>query len=577
MQLDVAPLPQSPIPRDVLDGAETLCGALQTLVERWPAHPALVFLDGRGREQRIAFEALWRRARELQAWLVGCGLRRGGVALLALPTGPELTAAYFGTIFAGAAPALVATPFHRFAGRPVYARLIASILRVARADLLYCTPEVADICATEQDVPIGGTRVLTAAPAAGGALQAIVAPQPDDVAMIQYSSGSTGDAKGVVLSHRAILDNLRSTRDGLESGPDDVSLNWVPLYHDMGLIDTYLRPLFSGSRTVMIPTPEFVRNPALWLWAIHHYRATISWAPNFAYSLCAHRVADREICGLDLSSWRVAVNASEPCLGESIRAFADRFAGHGYAPAAMTPAWGLAETVCLATAHPVGERPRLERVERQALVAEAIARPTSGDGVESVSVGRCLPNATLEIRDEAGHVLAERRVGKIWLRTGSLFERYQGNPELTARVLVGGWLDTGDRGYVADGYLYFVSREKDLIVVGGEKYSPQDVESAIGRVAGVREGCAVAFGVLNEERGTEDVAAVVETKETDEAALEALRGAIRHEVTRTTGLALHHVLLVPPGGISKTTSGKLARSATRGRYPEAFAPSRRST
>ncbi len=568
MRLDVAPLPKSPVPRDVLDDAETLSGALDRLVTSWPDFPGLIFLDAQRREQRVTFAQLWRRARALQGAFTAAGVRPRDVVLLSLPTGPELSAAYFGAMLAGAVPALVATPFHRFARRQVYATLIGSIMRVAQATLLYCIDEVAAICREEPSVPLGSTRILTPAETAS-ASEATAPParaQPDDVAMIQYTSGSTGDSKGVLLSHRAILENMRSTREGLDVWAGDVSVNWAPLYHDMGLIDTYLRPMMSGAPTVLIPTSDFLRDPPLWLWAVHHYRATISWAPNFAYTLCARRIAESALDGLDLSRWRVAVNASEPCLPDSMQSFAERFARYGYAPEAMSPAWGCAEAVCIATAHPVGEKPRIELVDRQALATEGVARPVASGGVDSVSVGRCLPRCEVEVRDPDGRALPDRRAGRLWLRTRSLFEGYQGNPALTARVLVDGWIDTGDRGYLADGYVFFVSREKDLIVVGGEKYAPQDVESAIGRVPGVREGCAVAFGVLNEERGTEDVAAVVETREENETALTALRDAVRQEVVKTTGLALRHVLLVPPGGINKTTSGKLARSATKARY-----------
>jgi acyl-CoA synthetase (AMP-forming)/AMP-acid ligase II len=470
-------------------------------------------------------------------------------------------------MLAGGIPALVATPFHRFADPRVYTHLIASILTVARPVLLYCTDEVAALCRGNEALPLGETAVFTPAEGASvGEPPPIVAARPDGIAMIQYTSGSTGTSKGVLLTHRAMLENMRSTREGLGLYADAVSVNWAPLYHDMGLIDTYLRPLLSGSPTVLIPTADFLREPTLWLWAVHRFRATVSWAPNFAYALCAKRVPDEELEGLDLSSWRVAVNASEPCLADTIESFADRFARYGYRAEAMTPAWGVAEAVCIATAGPVGEPPPIETIDRQALATENVARPTSGPGLRSVSVGRCLSRCEVEIRDGDGRVLPERGVGKIWLRTRSLFEGYVRDPELTARVLVDGWVDTGDRGYVVDGHLFFVSREKDLIVIGGEKYAPHDVEGAINQVLGVREGCAVAFGVLNEERGTEEVGAVVETKETAGPELAALRDAIRREVTRVTGLALRWVILAPPGSIQKTTSGKLARGATKERH-----------
>lgn len=336
----------------------------------------------------------------------------------------------------------------------------------------------------------------------------------------------------------------------------------------MGLIDAFLLPVLSGCPTVLIPTMEFMADPALWLWAIDRYGGAISWAPNFAYSVCAKRVSESDLEGLDLSSWRIAINAAEPVLSHSIEAFNERFTPHGFRPEAMTPAWGLAENVTIATAHPVSERPRFENLDRAALANDSTARPVTGEGLASVAIGRCLPRCAVEIRGPAGESLPDRRVGRVWLSSDSLFSRYHNAPELTAAVLVDGWLDTGDEGYISDGDLFFISRDKDLIVIGGEKHAPHDIETLINRVDGVREGCVVAFGVLNPERGTEEIAAVIETREKAEQARVELERSARRIVLSNTGLPLRHVILVPPGGVEKTTSGKLARRSTRERYAD---------
>jgi acyl-CoA synthetase (AMP-forming)/AMP-acid ligase II len=336
----------------------------------------------------------------------------------------------------------------------------------------------------------------------------------------------------------------------------------------MGLIGAFLLPLVLGCLTVLIPTMSFMRDPALWLWAIHHYRGTISWAPNFAFTLCATRVPAEQLDGLDLRSWRIAINAAEPVVASTIKQFTARFAAHGFRAAAMTPLWGLAETVLAATRIPVAERPLIEGVDRRrlALTGEAVVATTGDDAMPSVGVGRCLPGSEVQIRDETGRALPDRHVGTIWLRSNSLFTGYHGDAAQTASVLVDGWLDTGDQGYMVGPDLFFVARQKDLVVIGGEKYAPQDLETAINQVPGVRQGCAVVFGLLNEARGTEDVCAVVETRESAADAREQLVAAIRLAVASATGIGLRHVLLVPPGGVEKTTSGKLARSATRRRW-----------
>ena len=566
---DVALLPRSPIPSSVLDDAETLTGAFTTLVERFPDWECVTILDRDGIENRCSLGQIGERARSIQRSLEAAGLRAGGVVLIALPTGVELVSAYFGVMLAGGIPGLVATPSNRVADRRVYTTRVGAILADAAAHVLYCDDAIAEHFEEAGGDVLGRTALLTPERARASSDATSIAPaEPDGVATVQYSSGSTGTPKGILLTHRAMLNNIRAVRDGLGLTAHDVSVNWIPLYHDMGLIDAFLLPLFTGCPTVLIPTNDFMRDPSLWLWAIHRYRGTLSWAPNFAYTFCAKRIPDETIEGLDLSSWRIAINAAEPVLPHTIEAFTARFAAYGFEPAAMTPAWGLAENVTIATAHPVEERPAVETIDRRRLATEGIAHPVTGDGVPSVAIGRCLPDCAVEIRDDAGQVLADRSVGRIFLRTNSLFECYHRQPELTARTLLDGWLDTGDRGYMANGNLYFVSRDKDLVVIGGEKYAPHDVETAINRVPGVREGCAIAFGFLNDQRGTEELAAVVETRETAADALAALRQAIRAEVTNATGLLLRHVVLVEPGGIEKTTSGKLARRATQHRYAD---------
>jgi acyl-CoA synthetase (AMP-forming)/AMP-acid ligase II len=568
---EVARLPASPVPRELLDGADTLTGAFATLVERFPAFECLTIVDRDRHEQRLSLARLWQRAREVQSAFVACGLESGDFVLLALPTGPELVAAYLGALLAGGVPGLVATPVHRVADPSVYARRVGSILENAEARIFCCDAEVAEFFRGDAAALLGRSTMLVPADARAAAGAApVVRGRPDDVATVQYSSGSTGTPKGVLLTHRAILNNIRAVRDGLGLTPRDVSVNWIPLYHDMGLIDAFLLPVLCGCPTVLIPTMDFMREPAIWPWALHRYLGTVSWAPNFAYALCAKRVAERDLEGLDLARWRIAINAAEPVLAQTIADFTRRFAPYGFRPEAMTPAWGLAENVTIATAHPVSSPPRVEKIDRQALATESVARVTPGDGLSSVAIGRCLPHCEVEIRDGDGRRLPDRQVGVVWLRTNSLLARYHRDAERTARCLVGGWLDTGDRGYVADGDLYFVSREKDLLIVAGEKYAPHDVETVVNNVPGVREGCAVAFGVVNTQRGTEDIAVVVETREADEQAHGPLRERIRAEVTRATGLALRWVVLVPPGGIEKTTSGKLARAATRRRYADAL-------
>jgi acyl-CoA synthetase (AMP-forming)/AMP-acid ligase II len=562
----------SPVPREFLDDAATLTGAFTNLAERFPDFECLTFLDRHQRERRLSLGTIWRRAKDVQAALEARGLERGERVVLILPTGSELIAAYFAVMMAGGVPALAATPSNRVSDPRLYTALVAHIVSSASARALLCEAGVAGLFGGAAGGTLGRTALVRPDEVGScGSPPETRMPVPEDVATIQYSSGSTGTPKGILLSHRAMLNNIRAVRDGLDLAPDDISVNWIPLYHDMGLIDAFLLPLLGGSPTVLIPTMDFMREPTLWLRSIHRYRGTLSWAPNFAYALCASRVAESELEGLDLSSWRIAINAAEPVLARTIEIFTRRFARYGFAAEAMTPAWGLAENVTIATAHPVGEAPLAETIDRRSLALENRARTTSGAGLASVAIGRCLPHCELEIREPGGGaVLEDRCVGEVWLRSDSLFLGYDGLPKLTAESLVDGWVRTGDEGYISEGQLYFVSRDKDLIVIGGDKYVPHDVEAIINEVPGVRQGCAVAFGVMNEERGTEELAAVVETRQEDPRALSELSRAIRTRVARSIGLGMRHLELVPPGGIEKTTSGKLARKDTYRRYAEVF-------
>ncbi len=554
------------IARVFLDEAETLSGAIRVLGRAHPDQPLLVFVDRAVREHPVTLGALLARANAIRCGLQRRGLQPGDHVVLVLPTSAELVAAYFGAMFAGAVPALAATPTQRAAEPSAYRRLLGGILANGPARVVYADDATAAVLSAGEEPVLGGALLLRPAEVhdaetAGEPLAA----EPGDLATIQYSSGSTGVPKGIRLSHRAMLNNLRAVRDGLGLTSEDVSVNWIPLYHDMGLIDALLLPLLCGCRTVLIPTADFIREPRCWLEALHRYGGTLSWAPNFAYALCVQRIRDSELAGLDLSRWRYAINAAEPVLACTIEAFTRRFARCGFRPDAMTPAWGLAENVTIATADPPSRPPRVEVLDRAVLASAGRARAVTGAGLESMAIGRCLPGCAIEIR-QGGRVLGDREVGEIWLRSDSLFDGYHRDPALTARILHAGWLDTGDRGYLADGDLFFVARGKDVIVVAGEKYAPHDIETAINQVHGVREGCAVAFGMLDAERGTEGVAVVVETRVTDPEEAAALMRAIRSHVTRTTGLALVRLKLVPPGGIQKTTSGKLARQATRERY-----------
>ncbi len=390
-------------------------------------------------------------------------------------------------------------------------------------------------------------------------------PSLDDVAFIQYTSGSTSHPKGVVLTHRCVAENIGGIHGprGLDVTASDIGVSWLPLYHDMGLIGMSFAPLY-GARPVVLMAPEmFVKRPVEWLRAITQYRATISYAPNFAYDLCVRRIKDRDVEGLDLSSWRVAGCGAEPVNAQTLAAFAEKFGRAGFRAASFLPSYGLAEHVLAATLADRDREPRVDTVSADGLSARRIAAPADSAADAAISIvgcGRPLPGHALRIIREDGADARDREVGEIALAGPSVMVGYYKDPELTSRVIRDGWLHTGDLGYLSEGELFVCGRVKDLIVINGRKYHPQDLEWSLDGIRGVRRGRVVAFG----DAGANRVVIVAEAS--GAVAPGSLTADIRRLIGDHFGLAVDDVLLVPGGTVARTTSGKVRRAAMRAAY-----------
>jgi acyl-CoA synthetase (AMP-forming)/AMP-acid ligase II len=334
----------------------------------------------------------------------------------------------------------------------------------------------------------------------------------------------------------------------------------------MGLIGCVFPALDLPSEMTLIGPEVFVARPAVWLQAISRFSAAISPAPNFAYSLCATKVRDEELRGVDLSSWRVALNGAEPVVPAVLRAFAERFRRWGFRPEALTPVYGLSEAA-LAVTFSALERPfASRRFAREPLAREGLAVPEA-DGVELASVGRPLPGFALRLVDGQGRAVPEGRVGRLWVSGPSLMEGYLGRPEATAAVLCDGWLDTGDLGFLSEGELYLTGRAKDLVLLRGRGYAPDGIELALAGLRGARAGCAVAASWLPEGAPGEVLGVFVETaREAGSEAAAALPAAVRRAVLSATGLAVDEVVVLPPGTLPRTSSGKLRRGETVRRH-----------
>ena len=392
-------------------------------------------------------------------------------------------------------------------------------------------------------------------------------PSLDALALVQFTSGSTSAPRGVALSHRNLSANIDAINgpSGLGTSSRDSAVSWLPLYHDMGLVGMALGPLYAARPGVLLPPRSFVRRPAEWLKAISRHRATVSFAPNFAYELAVRRVKDRDLDGMDLSCWRIAGCGAEPVSAPTLAAFAERFAAAGFRAGSFYPCYGLAEHVLAASLPPRDRPPRVVHVsvEQLATRRQAVVTHAGESTVSLVGCGRALPGHEIRIVGDAGPVAGEREVGEIALAGPSVMLGYYGDAEATEQAIRHGWLYTGDLGFMADGELFVCGRVKDVIIVNGRKYHPQDLEWAVSGLAGIGRGGVVAFGTA--APGAADRVVMV-VERSGAAAGDGLVDAIRRRIGDAFGLYVDTVALVPNGSIGRTTSGKVQRAATKAQY-----------
>ncbi len=548
----------------------------------YDAETAHIYLYEDGQKQRvIKCGELYTRALEVAAELGKRGIEPGHTVAIMLPTGAEFFWTFAGTMMAGAIPVPIYPPF-RADRIAEYAERQSAILANAEARMLVTFQRAEGVAKllrprvkTLRDVVTAEN--LTPLPIAMSPQREVQTIEPirhrarsEDIAFLQYTSGSTGNPKGVVLTHANLLANIRSITEALKLNADDVAVSWLPLYHDMGLIGAWFVPLATGIPLVSLSPLAFLSRPARWLEAISHHRGTLSPAPNFAYELCVRKIPDEDLKDVDLSCWRAALNGAEPVSLETINKFAEKFARCGFRQEALLPVYGLAEAslgVCTPT---MGSGAHADRIDRHVFQSEKQAIQTNEEGqtaLEFLSVGRPLPGMEVRIADDAGNQVPERVEGRVHFRGPSATTGYYKNPEATrGLVLSDGWLESGDLGYLADGELYLTGRKKDLIIKGGRNLYPHEIEGIVGHVAGVRTGCVVAFGAPDEASGTEKLVVVAEAR--DQARAGEIAKEITHVVSEAVGVPPDIVRIVPVHSIPKTSSGKLRRSETRRLYIE---------
>jgi fatty-acyl-CoA synthase len=567
----------------------TLIDALREVAKH--TEKGITFVRSDGREQTLPYAAVWEEARRRALFLREQGIRKGDRVVLTLPEPDDFVLTFFGSLVAGAVPVPLYPP-QTLARLDSYLANLSRIIEVSGAKLIV----TGNRPLSQDSGPPDNTRALFALPSFRADEIAQARPSdggrdsenvsPDDLAFLQFTSGSTSSPKGVMVTHRNLAANAHAIMfDGLRSDPErDKGVSWLPLYHDMGLIGFVIAPIFAEVPVVLLPTTSFVRRPSSWLDAVNRHRGTITFAPNFAYALAVQGISARQMEGWDLSCVRALGCGAEPIDAATVRAFMDKFESVGLRRTSILPSYGLAEATLAVTFHDLDEPLHTDRIDPQPLMAAGRAAvATNGHSMEIVSVGRPFPSHRVEIVDEKGDSLPERHVGEIVVEGPSVAKGYFGDEATTSSAFRDGRLFTGDLGYFADGKLHVCGRSKDVIIVRGRNYYPQDIEKIISEVEGVRTSQVAVFTCPGSGNGNgngapgehpegwnghhtcdERLVAVAEVSKS-QFAEEVVRRAIVAAVHQQMGLLVDEVHFLRRGALPKTSSGKVRRRETRDR------------
>jgi fatty-acyl-CoA synthase len=559
-------------------GRTTLASILRDNYSAAPDRAAITLLQPRQPDRPLSFRRLMQGAAGYARAYMSAGVQPGEVVVLILQHGEPLVYAFWGALLAGGVPSIMPYLTEKLAPDK-YRQELAALVAITRPAAIVTYPEFAPevhaaLAALESGAPTSVRAVLRAdvvGPEAEPDLASLpgMRQTPDDLALLQHSSGTTGLQKGVALSHRAVLNQLDCYSAAIHLSGDDVIVSWLPLYHDMGLIAGFVMPVARQVPLVLMSPFDWVRAPFRLLQAVSQYHGTLSWLPNFAFNFCSQKIRDRDLQGVDLGSWRAVINCSEPMRWESHEAFGKRFGPLGLRPQALATCYAMAENVFAVSQGGIDRPVTVDPVDRRALIGEKVARPAQADGPDVVmmlSAGRPLSNVRVRVLDEQRRDLPERSVGEIALSSDCMLSGYYHRPDLTAQSFFEGYFLTGDMGYQADGEFYVTGRKKDLIIVGGKNVHPQDLEALAAEVPGVHPGRVVAFGVFDEQAGTEDVVVVAEAETTAEDERQFIGDAVRLRINQGSDVAVRRVHIVGPRWVLKTSSGKVARAANRDKY-----------
>ncbi len=527
------------------------------------------FYSPRGKlETALTYRELRERALVTARRLMAFGIERGARVAVVAETSPEFMEVFFGCQYAGFIP--VPIPYSMYiGGSDAYVQRLGGMIENAGAALVVA-PQTLMKQVGEAIKTVDCGRLVSHDDLSGQSLwQGELAPATqDEDAYIQYSSGSTSQPKGVLISQKAIMANADvSLRYGLRLEDDDRGFSWLPLYHDMGLVGFCLGPMLGQLTIDFLATPAFARRPLLWLKIMSENRCTVAYSPSFGYDLVVRRLK-KEVAELDLSCWRVAGIGGDMVRPDILHSFSETFKDVGFKSRAFNPSYGMAESTLAVTFSPMQDEIVIDRVDRNQAKLFGLAVPavkSEQDGVvttrEFVACGSVLPGHELVVCNSDGKRLNDRAIGHILIKGPSVMKGYYGNPEATAAVMRNdGWMDTGDMGYLLNGQIVITGRSKDLILHNGRNIWPQDIEWAAEEVAPLRKGDAAAFSV--EKDNDEKVIVLVQCRMTDEDKQVSLRREIGAIVQRHAGVDCD-VVLVPPRSLPFTSSGKLSRVGAR--------------
>ncbi|MEB3415953.1 fatty acyl-AMP ligase [Alteriqipengyuania sp. WL0013] len=527
----------------------------------------LNFHDARGDlERAYPFSELRDDAIAMARRLVAAGLKPGDRLALIAETAPDFAAAFCGAVYAGVWPVPLPLPTS-FGGKEGYVDQLAVQLSSSDPVMLLYPAEISEM--TQAAADRQGCKGASYEDFGAGDVPDAALPQskPDDICYLQYSSGSTRFPHGVAVTHEALLANLAAHGLGMKLQPGDRCVSWLPWYHDMGLVGCLLSPIANQVSTDYLRTEHFARRPLAWLDMIsRNPGTTLSYSPTFGYDICARRISSQSNVAerFDLSRWRVAGNGADMIRPDVMQGFVNAFADAGFSAGAFLPSYGLAEATLAVTIMPPGEGIRVELVEEERLSGHArdLARPARYRAI--VNCGKAVEGMEVAIRGEGGRALPDHQIGKVWCRGSSVMHSYFRDPESTAECMVDGWLDTGDMGYMADGYLFIVGRAKDMIIINGKNHWPQDIEWAVEQLPGFNHGDIAAFAIET-DTGEEAPAVLVHCRVSDPDERVRLHEQIKDKVRSVTGMNCV-VELVPPRTLPRTSSGKLSRAKAKKQY-----------